>query len=142
MLYLFSFVVGIFFTSIVSVGPATVMLLKLTELGNPLGVASLAAAGAVIGDLAIYFFVKNNLSRDARVLAKPLHFKKVFQFHFLRWLGPLVGGVIIILPLLPDELGLALMGFRSMSLPVLAPLLFGLNFLGVLAINGFVKLFT
>lgn len=135
LVYISAFVAGIFFTSIVTIGPATLTLVTLSGMGNMYIVALLGAAGAVIGDLVIYLFVKDNLAKDAKYLAKPLHLKHLFKFHFLRWLGPIIGSLVIISPL-PDEIGLALMGFKSINLKKLVPLLFILNFLGVLVTQG------
>ncbi len=135
LVYISAFVAGIFFTSIVTIGPATLALITLCGIGNPYLVALLGAAGAVIGDLVIYLFVKDDLARDAKFLTKPLHLKHLFKFHFLRWLGPIIGSLVIISPL-PDELGLALMGFKNIQLRLLVPLLFVLNFFGVLLAQG------
>lgn len=135
LVYISAFVAGIFFTSIVTIGPATLALVTLSGIGNPFLIALLGGAGAVIGDLVIYLFVKDNLARDARYLTKPFHFKHLFKFHFLRWLGPFIGSIIIISPF-PDEIGLALMGFKNINLKILVPLLFFLNFLGVLLAQG------
>ena len=129
-----SFVAGIFFTSVITIGPSIAVIGTLGEVANPVYVASIGALGSVIGDLIIYLFVKDKIKSEVLALGWPVRISQMFRFEILRWLGPLIGALIILSPF-PDEIGLALMGFSSATkLRWLAIILFCLNFLGILII--------
>jgi uncharacterized membrane protein YdjX (TVP38/TMEM64 family) len=135
--YVGAFVAGIFFTSVFTVAPATLIIIKISLLHPPLLIALVVACGAVIGDLILFLFVRDRLVRDiddaiaeARFKIKPA---KMFKLEFLRWLNPLLGALVIASPL-PDELGLALMGFAKISTKKLILISFVMNALGVLFI--------
>ncbi len=131
-----SFVVGIFFTSLFTIAPASVLLVELSSVGHPITVAVFGAIGAVVGDMLLFVFVRDRLSNDIMVFVKA-GFKKV-HFHHLhrkmaRWIFPLVGAMIIASPL-PDELGIMLLGFSHLKARQVIPISFVMNFIGVLLI--------
>lgn len=137
-----SFIAGIFFVSVFTVVPASVVLAELAQHNSIWLVALFGGLGALAGDFLIFLFVKDSLSKDLMYLAKKSRFLKritsVFRLKFLRWLTPLAGALIVASPL-PDELGLMLMGFSKMKSTVFIPLSLALNFLGILTVGWLVR---
>lgn len=132
-----SFIAGLFFTSLFTLAPATVVLVEIAHVSDPFVVAGLGAAGAVFGDLFLFMFVRNSVSDNISMLLNGVqrrHLKALLQHPLLHWLLPAVGALIIASPL-PDELGLALMGFSRMKLAVFVPISYVMNFLGILAVG-------
>ncbi len=135
--YIGSLISGIFFTSVFTIAPATVALAQLAEASHPMTVALWGALGAMIGDLLQFLFVRDVFGRDLRrFLKKQIHIDVHSYFHhgFMKWLGPIIGAIIIASPL-PDEIGLAILGLSGMSLWIFLPLTFTFNFLGILALG-------
>lgn len=134
--YLSSFVAGLFFTSLFTIAPASVALAKLSETTAPVGVALCGAAGAMVGDLILFLFIRDSLAEDVIELIKTSHYKRiisVFKLRIFRWLVPFLGALVIVSPL-PDEIGLSMMGFSKIPTVVMMPLTFLLNFIGILLI--------
>ena len=126
-------IAGAFFTSLLTVVPATVVLLEVAQTFNPFLVAVLGVAGAVIGDLFLFLFVREAVSRQAPLFLKESqrrYLRRLFAHPLLHWLLPLCGAIIIASPL-PDEFGLALMGLSRMDIKVFIPLSFTMNFIGI-----------
>ena len=124
-----SFLSGVFFTSIFTAAPATVMLYEIAQGWSALPVALIGALGAVVGDLLIFRFIRDRLASGLnRKWIKILHLSKA------RFLAAILGGVVIASPL-PDELGLALMGLSNVRQRWIIPMSFVFNFLGILAIG-------
>jgi hypothetical protein len=127
------FVSGFFFTSVFTIAPAGLILAKLSLLTGPLFAAAIGAAGSVISDTIIFLFFQRKLKRDidTAIHSIPHHNPlKVFHFEFLKWLNPILGALVIISPL-PDEIGLVLLGFSSISMRKLIFTLYILNFIGI-----------
>lgn len=129
-----SFVAGIFFTSLLTISPASVILAELATRASPIEVAVLGALGAVIGDLLLFYCVRDTISRDISVLIK----KGIRHYHldklhskYARWILPAIGAFIIASPL-PDELGILLMGAARMKARNIIPVSFVMNFIGIL----------
>lgn len=132
-----SFIAGVFFTSLFSVVPATVVFLEITQAFNPYLIASIGAAGAVMGDLFLFLFVREAVSDRSTLFLKESQrrrIRKLFHHPFLHWLLPLLGALIIASPL-PDELGLALMGLSRMGMSTFIPLSYAMNFLGIIGLT-------
>ena len=68
-----SFIAGMFFTSVFTVAPATVVLVEIARLNSLFLVALFGGIGAMIGDIIIFRFVKNRLSEDVLFLLKNLN---------------------------------------------------------------------
>ena len=134
--YLGSFIAGIFFTSLFTIAPAAVALGGLAQHISPFEVAFFGAAGAMIGDLVIYLFLKDGLEEDIMEAIRTTRFHNILSLsrHGLaRWVLPLIGAMAIASPL-PDEIGLALMGAARMRTLYVLPITFFMNYLGVLMI--------
>ncbi len=131
-----SFIAGLFFTSAFTITPAGVVLAELMQSFPAVEVAFFGSIGALIGDLIIFTFIRDSLSDDLTYLlriAGPKRFIHLFKFPFIRFITPLIGALLIASPL-PDELGLAMMGFSKTRTSILVPICFGMNFLGIILI--------
>ncbi len=134
--FLASFLAGIFFTSMFTIAAAAVALGGLAQHISPYEVAFFGAFGAMVGDLIIYLFLRDNLEYDVMALIKRSKFKRFLALsrHGLaRWIIPFLGAAVIASPL-PDEIGLGLMGMTRMRLIYVLPITFFMNYLGVLLI--------
>jgi hypothetical protein len=139
-----SFVAGIFFTSIFTIAPASVALGEISHGLNPITLSLWGAFGALLGDLVIFFIIRDVFAEDLLGALKASKFKKVlshFHFGFLRWAAPLLGALAIASPL-PDEIGLTLMGAVHMKTRYLIPIAFAMNFVGVYSITLFASFFA
>lgn len=139
--FISSFLAGMFFVSIFTVAPATVVLAEIAQSNSVFWVAFFGGMGALIGDLVIFRFIKDRLAEDFYYLIKQTKFKRltsVFRWKLFRWLIPFFGALIIASPL-PDELGLAMMGLSKIRTSLFIPLSFFLNFSGILVIGFIAK---
>ncbi len=110
------FIAGMFFTSVMTTAPAMAVLGVLSFHINPLLLAVVGGAGAVIGDYFIFMFVRDRVSDDLAYLLKRTgtpRFFKIFHRKTFKRLLPFIGGLIIASPL-PYELGLARLGLAHM----------------------------
>ena len=132
-----SLLAGIFFVSVFTVAPAAVVLVEIAQSNSVLLVAFFGGLGALIGDLLIFQFIKDNLTEDISYLMEGKKWKrfiKIFHLKFFKWLIPFIGALIVASPL-PDEIGLAMMGLSKMKTSLFIPISFILNFLGILIID-------
>lgn len=135
--FMSSFVSGIFFTSIFTTPLSIVSFATIAQSTNITAMALFGACGSVVGDLIIFLFIQDTLSEDIEhVIHAPQYDKitRIFKKRIFRWLTPMVGALIIASPL-PDELGLAMMGFSKMKTAVLIPVSFVMNFAGIFLIG-------
>ncbi len=131
-----SFIAGVFFTSLLSVVPATIVFLEVTQTLSPYTIAFIGAFGAVIGDLFLFLFVREAVNERTTLFLKESQrrrLRKLFHSPFLHWLLPLFGALIIASPL-PDELGLALMGLSRIDMKIFVPISYTMNFLGIVGV--------
>lgn len=136
-----SLLAGIFFVSVFTVAPAAVVLVEIAQSNSILLVAFWGGVGALIGDLLIFRFIKDNLTEDISYLMKGTkqgRFIKILHLKFFKWLIPFLGALIVASPL-PDEIGLAMMGLSKMKTSLFIPISFSLNFLGILIISLIAK---
>ena len=134
--YIGVFIVGAFFVSTFTVAPSLVVLSFFAETLDPLFVALVAGAGAVVGDYLIFRFLKDRIFQEVR----PLFFHvgegrvgRLFSTPYFAWLAPVLGAFIIASPL-PDELGVALLGGTHLKKWQFFLLTFPLNTLGIFAV--------
>lgn len=133
-----SFIAGFFFTSVFTTVPAIVALGEIADHSSLLGTAVVGGAGAVVGDLVIFRFVRDRFSQHLLevmgIKGGPRKMQGLFQKGPLRWVTFLLGGLIIASPL-PDELGITLLGFSKMKLSWFIPLAFVFNSIGIFLIG-------
>lgn len=132
-----AFIAGIFFTSIFTAAPAVAVILFLANEEGALMVALFAALGSLLGDFVMFWFARDRLSYYLKELLKKelvgRRASRIFHMHIFRW-AAFVAGTFIIASPLPDELGIALLGFARISSNYFAPLSFAANFVGILGI--------
>ena len=133
---------GLFFTSVLTTAPASAILGVLATKTSPWTVIFFGAAGAMIGDLVIFTFVKDRFSEDLMHFMGPSKkkFRELLHKRLFHWLTPFIGGVIIASPL-PDELALFLLGITKTKTKYLIPLSYSMNALGVLLIVAVAGIF-
>lgn len=132
--YIGAFVAGILFVSTFTVATGIVILLVLAEKLSAIEIGIIAGLGAVIGDFAIFRFVKDGVASELlriyHIFDKYHHFKRVLHSKYFSWFFPVIGAVIIASPL-PDEIGVSLMGISRMKTYKFLILSFLLNAIGI-----------
>lgn len=134
--YISAFIAGILFVSMFTMATATVILLILAETLSPIEIGILAGLGAVVGDVAILRFMKDNLVGEVEVIYKRFggpHLSKILHTKYFRWTLPVIGAIIIALPL-PDEIGITLVGLSKIKTYQFLILSFFLNSIGIFLI--------
>ena len=133
-----AFIAGMFFTSIFTTAPAIAALGEISLLQGIFSTAFFGAMGSVLGDLIIFRFVRDRFSAHvAEIVAHQSvwrRFHLLFKRSFFRWLTFLAGGLILASPL-PDELGVAVLGFSKMRVKYFILLSFVFNFFGIAVIG-------
>ncbi len=128
-----SFVVGTFFTSILTTTPAIVAIAEFSAHIPPLHIALIGGLGAVCGDLLLFRFVRSPLasyivaSASNRTMLRIGHVIAKSPFW---WIVPALGAVIIASPF-PDELGLIMMGLSNIRVWMFLPISYVMNTLGI-----------
>ena len=139
--YLASFIAGLFFTSVFTIAPATVVLGELALSNSVFPVAAFGALGAMIGDLIIFYFVRSHASADLEYIVKSIKWRerfwffrgRLFKLKFMRFILPVAGALVIASPL-PDEIGMAMLGLSKLKTSVVMLLSFSFNYLGILLV--------
>jgi hypothetical protein len=140
--YFASFIAGILFTSIITTGTSIVMLLTLAEELNTVTMATIAGFGAVVGDLLILKYFKDNLAEELNYLwqkskigeIKPIKF--VLNSKLFIWMLPILGAIAIASPL-PDEVGVGFLGISNLPRKTFILISYVLNTLGILFVLEF-----
>lgn len=134
--YLGSFITGIFFVSTFTIAPASLVLFHLAQDYNAFIIAVTAGAGAVIGDLLIFRFFKDQIFIEFAPIMKRLRrtgFLTPFKSPYFAWVTPVMGAIIIASPF-PDEIGIGMMGLTKIKQWQFMVLTYVLNTLGILII--------
>ena len=134
--YTGALITGIFFVSTFTVAPASIILFHLAQEFNPVLIALSAGAGAVIGDMLIFRFLKDGIFEEIRPLITKFHgsyLAALFRTPYFAWIVPVIGAVIIASPF-PDEVGIGLMGLSKIKWWQFALLAFVLNSVGIFVI--------
>jgi hypothetical protein len=134
--YIGSFISGIFFTSIFTIAPASIALGVLSHYESAATVALWGSLGAMTGDLLLFLFIRDVFADDVDGIAVVRKWKRMIArpHHGLtRILLPLMGALVIASPL-PDEIGLAILGFSKTKTIYMLPITFVMNFLGIYAV--------
>ncbi len=135
-----SFISGIFFTSVFTIPLATVALAEIAGQHSLVMVGLFGALGAVLGDLVIFLFARRSLLTDFKELfhrKASRRMKALFRGRVWRFVTPTLGALVIASPL-PDELGLAMLGLSKVSVQMLIPISYSMNFLGIVLVGLFV----
>jgi hypothetical protein len=116
--YLGGLLGGFLFSSTLTAIIGLLLVLSLVPHLNLFGLVSAAALGAVIGDIIIFYLIRNKIDHDssfAPQLFTRYHLTKLFHSRYFSWTLPIIGALIIMSPL-PDELGISL--FSVSHVPV------------------------
>mgnify|MGYP003393241909 FL=1 len=130
-------VAGFSFTSLLTLAPAPVAFAEMSQATPLLQLAAWGAAGAVVGDLVLFLFVRDVVSEDLMSLMRGSWGKKskaLFKTPLLSWAVPVAGALIIASPL-PDEVGLAMLGLSKTHLRFLIPVSYAMNFIGIVLVG-------
>ena len=134
--YLGAFLGGILFVSTFTFGVGTVILVSLSQEFSPIVISFIAGAGAVVGDLLIFRFVKDRLMQEIEPLFHRFGgdtISQIFYSHFFAWTLPVLGAIIIASPL-PDELGVTLLGIANIKTSKFIGISYILNTAGIFLI--------
>lgn len=132
------FLAGIFYSSLFTAAPATVVLAQLAKTSSIWTVGLLGALGAMTGDLLIFRFIKNSVGEDIKYLSNLVgwdRFTSFFHLKVFRFVSPIAGALMIASPFLPDEIGVALLGLFRVRTIIFTPLAFGLHFIGITLVS-------
>lgn len=127
------FIAGILFVSTFTAAIGIVILLDLAKTLSSFQIALVAGAGAVVGDFLFFYFFKNNLLSEIRLIYNKLsgqHLTRTLHHKYLTWTLPIIGAFIIASPF-PDEIGIGLMGLTRMKNYQFLLLSFALNSTGI-----------
>lgn len=134
-----SFIAGIFFTSLFTTAPAVATLGQIAIVDSLPQTVIVGAAGAVIGDLIMFRFIKDRFSESIMELVEAegwMHrIKVILKRRAFRWSAFLFGGLLIAAPLPTDELGISLMGFAKMKLWMFIVISYIFNAIGIALIG-------
>lgn len=132
-----AFVAGVFFTSIFTTPPAIAVIVLIAQQEHAIVVAFIAAIGALMGDYLMFRIARDRFSGYVMALLSHTRPSRrllaIFRMRLFRWATFFVGTLIIASPL-PDELGIALLGFARIDTVAFAPLSFLANFAGLYVI--------
>lgn len=128
---------GMFFTSIFTTAPSIILLGQFAETTPLLLLAAFGGLGAVLGDYIIFRFVRDRMAEDLKYLLsskRPSRFSKIFKTKLFHFLVSFMGAIIIASPL-PDEIGVAMLGFSKVKTKFFVILSFFLNGTGIFIVG-------
>lgn len=109
------FLAGIFFTYGFTAAPATAVLLIMARELNLFWAGVIGGAGALIGDLLIFSFIRDSFMDEIKKLSKEKIIMRMYNnMHstLKKYLILVLGGFIISSPL-PDEIGVSLLAIST-----------------------------
>lgn len=115
--YIGALFAGILFVSTLTIAAGAVSLVILAERLNPIELAIIAGLGGMIGDFAIFRFVKDGLLSEFTPIYNSLggkYLTALLRRKYFRWMLPVIGALIIVSPF-PDEIGVSLMGITKIK---------------------------
>lgn len=134
--YLGAFITGMLFVTTFTAPVGTLMLFILTQRYSAVEIGLIAGAGAVLSDILIFRFVRDDLSDELTSLYQHFggsHLTHIFHSKYFHWTLPVVGALIIATPL-PDELGVSLLSISKMKLPQFILTSFCMHSMGIFLI--------
>ncbi len=134
-----AFISGLFFTSVFTTAPAVAVFGTLVHGGGNLVLISLVgAAGAVLGDLLLFMFVRDRVSDDITHMLKRRtvgRLRALLRRPTFKWFVAFIGGLLIAWPLPTDELGMALLGMTKLKIRTFIVLAFCFNAAGIFLVG-------
>ncbi len=135
--YLGAFVSGLLLSSAFTVAPATVVLFDVARTLDPFYVALVAGAGCALGDYLVLRIVSTTIFDELGSLAGVFGgslFTAFLRSPYFQWVLPLIGAFIIAAPVLPDELGVSILGLSNLPRWRFFLITFLLNTIGILLV--------
>lgn len=140
--YMGAFITGVLFVSSFTVATSTVLIALLSESVHPLTIGLIGGLGAVIGDLIIFRFIKDDLAKELSLVFGKYgtsYVKHILKSRYVAWTLPIIGVFILASPL-PDELGVGLLGFSKMKGLHFAIVCYLSNAIGIIMIASVAKI--
>lgn len=131
-----AFITGSLYTLSFTIPISILMFSILSQNLSPLELGLVGGAGAVITDLIIFRFVRDDLVSEIKPLYERFggdHVSHVFHSKYFHWTLPFIGALIIASPL-PDEIGVTLLGISKMKTLEFLPISFTMNSIGIFLI--------
>lgn len=132
--YLSAFFAGMLFVSTFTLAEGAIILFILAQNLSAWEIGLIAGLGAVVGDMTIFRFIKDNLTSELVSIYNHLdhkhHLAKLLHSKYFHWSLPVIGALIIASPL-PDELGVTLLGISKMKTYKFVITSFILNSIGI-----------
>lgn len=134
--YFGAFIAGVLSVSLFTTAPAIVLLIDLANELDPIALAIVGGAGAMIGDWLLLLFFEDRIFRELKPLFRKLHIHEMIarlRYKYTSWILIVAGGISLATPI-PDEIGVALLGISHFKQVYLLGICFVLNTIGILAI--------
>lgn len=131
-----AFFAGALYTFSFTIPTSIVMFSVLSQTLSPVELGLVGGVGAVLMDLTIFRFVRDDLVSEIKPLYEKFggdHISHVFHSKYFHWTLPFIGALIIASPL-PDEIGVTLLGISKMKTMEFLPISFLMNFIGIIFI--------
>lgn len=133
--YVGAFIAGALSVSFFTTALAVVALVELATKLDPIALAIVGGAGAMLFDWILLQFFEERVFHELKPIFRKLHihrFMRRLQHRYTRWILFLAGMLVIATPL-PDEVGIALLGISHFKQRYLFVVTFVLNTIGILA---------
>ncbi len=134
--YFGAFIVGVLSVSFFTTAPAIVLLIDLANELDPIALAIIGGAGAMIGDWLLMLVFEERVVRELKPLLRKLHVHEMvarLRYKYTTWIL-IMAGVIALSTPIPDEIGVALLGVSRIKQAYVLGICFVLNTLGILVI--------
>lgn len=131
--YIGAFLSGGLFVSSFTIAPAAIIIFDISKVLNPIAVALIAGAGAVVGDYIIFRFLQDRVFNELAPVFDKMGggwLKKIFHTPYFIWLLPFLGAFIVASPL-PDEVGIGMLGLSKIKTWQFVLITFLLNAAGI-----------
>lgn len=115
--YLSALLAGFLFASTFTVAIGGLLLLNLGHSYPPLLIALVAGLGALSSDFVIFSTLRHKIIGHINPVYRKVsgnHLKKILHTRYFAWSLPVIGAVIMALPL-PDELGVSLLSISQIK---------------------------
>jgi hypothetical protein len=131
--YVGGFIAGLLSASLITAGPALVLVIELAQHLDPLALAILLGVGSAVGDMVILLLFEDRIAHELAPLGKKLGLTRFLKRtrRRKRMSAPLLlAGAFVIMTPLPDEVGLGLLGISHFPKAFIFVLCLALNTLG------------
>ncbi len=134
--YFGAFLVGVLSVSFFTTAPAILLLIDLANELDPVALAIIGGAGAMIGDWLLMLVFEERVVRELKPLLRKLHVHEMIvrlRYKYTSWILVMAGAIALSTPI-PDEIGVALLGVSRIKQAYVLGICFILNTLGIFLI--------